>query len=148
MKKVIEENTSARDDKVLAPPQRRHKSSYSGVNYPLDKPKASIALTTNTSSLSLKHFQLQIHQHIPTPKMGLPQQTNTPIEKPSTSETAENNMDSIPAANVSTQDSSIGATNSSELAGGAIGGTSGDAERAAEKLYEERMEVSNHDDAR
>ncbi|KAH0292589.1 hypothetical protein M436DRAFT_49687 [Aureobasidium namibiae CBS 147.97] len=72
--------------------------------------------------------------------MGLPQQTNTPIEKPSTSETAENNMDSIPAANVSTQNSSIGATNSSELAGGAIGGTSGDAERAAEKLYEERME--------
>lgn len=74
--------------------------------------------------------------------MGLPQQTTTPIEKPSTSETAENKMDSIPAANVSTQDSSIGATSSSELAGGAIGGTQGDAERAAEKLYEERMEVS------
>ncbi|CAD0029008.1 unnamed protein product [Aureobasidium pullulans] len=45
-----------------------------------------------------------------------------------------------PAANISTQNSSIGATNTSELAGGAIGGTEGDAERAAEKLYEERME--------
>ncbi|THX82093.1 hypothetical protein D6D04_03721 [Aureobasidium pullulans] len=64
--------------------------------------------------------------------MGLPQQTTTPIEKPSTSETAENMTDSTPAANISTQNSSIGATNTSELAGGA--------ERAAEKLYEERME--------
>ncbi|CAD0016254.1 unnamed protein product, partial [Aureobasidium pullulans] len=67
--------------------------------------------------------------------MGLPQQTTTPIEKPSTSETAENMTDSTPAANISTQNSSIGATNTSELAGGAIGGT-----EAAEKLYEERME--------
>ena len=54
--------------------------------------------------------------------------------------------DSTPAANISTQNSSIGATNTSELAGGAIGGTEGDAERAAEKLYEERMEVSDCDD--
>ena len=77
--------------------------------------------------------------------MGLPQQTTTPIEKPSTSETAENVTDSTPAANISTQNSSIGATNTSELAGGAIGGTEGDAERAAEKLYEERMEVSDCD---
>ena len=74
--------------------------------------------------------------------MGLPQQTNTPIEKPSTSETAETTTDSIPAADVSTQNSSLGATNSSDLAGGAMGGAQGDAERAAEKLYEERMEVS------
>ncbi|KAI5205460.1 hypothetical protein E4T39_02979 [Aureobasidium subglaciale] len=72
--------------------------------------------------------------------MGLPQQTNTPVEKPSTSETAENNPTSNPAAEVSTQDSSIGATNPSELAGGAIGGTHGSAEEAADKLYEERME--------
>jgi hypothetical protein len=78
--------------------------------------------------------------------MGLPQQTNTPIEKASTSETAETKLDSIPAAEVSTQNSSLGATNSSQLAGGAIGGTHGDAEAAADKLYEERMEVSNHSD--
>ncbi|KAG9969446.1 hypothetical protein KCU78_g24012, partial [Aureobasidium melanogenum] len=75
-----------------------------------------------------------------TTTMGLPQQTNTPIEKPSTSETAETTTDSIPAADVSTQTSSLGATNSSDLAGGAMGGAQGDAERAAEKLYEERME--------
>ncbi|KEQ58112.1 uncharacterized protein M437DRAFT_60205, partial [Aureobasidium melanogenum CBS 110374] len=72
--------------------------------------------------------------------MGLPQQTNTPIEKPSTSETAEVTTDSVPAADVSTQDSSLGATHSSDLAGGAMGGAQGDAEKAAEKLYEERME--------
>ena len=64
------------------------------------------------------------------------------MEKASTSETAETKMDSIPAADVSTQDSSLGATNTSQLAGGAVGGTHGSAEEAADKLYEERMEVS------
>lgn len=77
--------------------------------------------------------------------MGLPQQTNTPVEKPSTSETninADYPSDSTPAANITTQSSSVGATNTSDLARGAVGGTHGDAEQAAEKLYEERMEVS------
>lgn len=143
----MEGDTKARDAKVFAPPQRgRHTSSCSGTKHLPDKPiQGSHRSNHKDSSLqTLKHFTLHIHQHISEPIMGLPQQTTTPIEKPSTSETAENNMDSIPAANVSTQDSKIGATNSSELAGGAIGGTQGDAERAAEKLYEERMEVSNH----
>lgn len=76
--------------------------------------------------------------------MGLPQQTNTPIEKPSTSETNITAADSTPAANISTQSSSVGATDPSELAGGAVvGGAHGSAEEAADKLYEERMEVSH-----
>lgn len=77
--------------------------------------------------------------------MGLPQHTTT--EKPSVSETGidTNQSESIgaPAAEVSTQNSSLGATDSSQIAGGAIGGagsTHGSAEEAADKLYEERME--------
>lgn len=73
--------------------------------------------------------------------MGLPQQTSTAAtEKPSTSETNEVSHDSIPASEVSNQSSSIGATDPNQIVGGGIGGTTGDAELAAEKLYEERME--------
>lgn len=65
-------------------------------------------------------------------------------EKPSTSETMESTTttganerpsDSVPAANVSSQDSAMGAT-----AGARIGEGKGSAEEAAEKLYEERIE--------
>ena len=74
--------------------------------------------------------------------MGLPQQTTTnPTEKPSTSETGIS-TDSTPAAEISNQSSSVGATDPSQVASGAFGGGQGDAERAAEKLYEERIEVS------
>ncbi|KAK4993843.1 hypothetical protein LTR50_000056 [Elasticomyces elasticus] len=65
--------------------------------------------------------------------MPIPMQTSSsPTEKPSTSETAENTVpqDSQKSANVSDQDSSMGAT----------GQPKGDAEKAAEKLYEERIE--------
>lgn len=71
--------------------------------------------------------------------MGLPQQTSTnPTEKPSTSETFEQSNTS---AETSTQSSSIGATDPSQLVGGAMsGGSHGSAEAAADKLYEERIE--------
>ena len=70
--------------------------------------------------------------------MGLPQQTNTPAtEKPSSSETQQA---SVPAADVSTQNSSIGATDPSQIARGSLGGSHGSAEEAADRLYEERIE--------
>lgn len=66
-------------------------------------------------------------------------------EKPSTSETAESMStttganerpsDSMPSADVSSQDSAMGAT-----AGARIGEGKGSAEEAAERLYEERIE--------
>lgn len=145
--KMIERVTTPRDREILAPPHRvLHVRHESGVDTSL---MLSIKPTRQPSkhnhNISL-HFLKNTKKISTTAKMGLPQQTTTPIEKPSTSETAENMTDSTPAANISTQNSSIGATNTSELAGGAIGGTEGDAERAAEKLYEERMEVSDCDD--
>ena len=71
-------------------------------------------------------------------------------EKPSTSETAQTTSgandqnveratnypaSSVPAADISDQESSMGAT-----AGGKIGEGKGSAEEAAERLYEERIE--------
>jgi hypothetical protein len=55
--------------------------------------------------------------------------TNPATETPSTSETSGNNLypkDSVPAANVSDQQSKVGQTDVSK----------GSAEKAAEKLYE------------
>jgi hypothetical protein len=65
--------------------------------------------------------------------MPLPMYTSS--EKPSTSETKVSDQtahDSAPATSTS--------TNENQTAGGAIGGTKSEAELAAEKLYEERME--------
>lgn len=102
--------------------------------------------TTNTLVFRIFTHHISFSQiKTKSSNMGLPQQTNTPVEKPSTSETninADYPSDSTPAANITTQSSSVGATNTSDLARGAVGGTHGDAEQAAEKLYEERMEVS------
>lgn len=69
--------------------------------------------------------------------MGLPQQTvSAPTEKPSTSETSVSYpQDSVPAAEVSDQNSSVGATGGSKIGEGKMS-----AEEAAEKVYEERIE--------
>lgn len=71
--------------------------------------------------------------------MGLPQQTTTPTEKPSTSETEIIARDSIPAPGSSSTTGSSANTN--EVARGAMGGGgTGNAEEAADRLYEQRME--------
>ena len=79
--------------------------------------------------------------------MPLPQQaSSTPIEKPSTSETAEGSnlypKDSTPAADISDLDSKVGATSIPSTSTDSAGGDGGklSAEQAAEKLYEERIE--------
>ena len=63
----------------------------------------------------------------------MPLPVYTSHEKPSTSETRETTK--------SQQDAlATGASNASQTTGGALGGTKSEAEIAAEKLYEERIE--------
>ncbi|GAB7348472.1 hypothetical protein MBLNU459_g6884t1 [Dothideomycetes sp. NU459] len=76
--------------------------------------------------------------------MGLPQETSThPTENPSTSETMDQGTADVDAR---ANSSVVGATDPTQLAGGAIsGGSHGSAEAAADKLYEERMEEEKED---
>jgi hypothetical protein len=54
-KKVIEGETNARDAKILAPPQRLHESSCSGVNHPIKPPRQPSSLPQTTPYYNLSN---------------------------------------------------------------------------------------------